>query len=153
MTRALAFSCCFALAACGRTGASTTATTPVQPIDVPRIDAGSPAPLPGPHATGEVTVSVLSRDGGHWGTFIELTPDPTAAVRPCATRALASDPTITGWALFDVAIPNGYASAKLAEASALPKPFLECVEHALSELRTVVDGRGVGATLFYVTLR
>ena len=81
------------VSACARESAAPT-TTPVQRLDVPRVDAGPLAqPPPAAQAEGNVTVSILSRDGGHWGAVLTLEPDPTTLVRSCATQALASDPT------------------------------------------------------------
>lgn len=149
MTRALVFlAIAFSLGACGREPAIAS---PARPLDVPPIDAGPPPASPQPRATGEVTSSLLNRDGGHWGPYLTMKPDAADAMKACYTQALATDPTITGWAMFDVA---AYGSGlALADSSALPRPLLVCLENALKLLRLVEEGSMLPTSLVYVTLR
>lgn len=114
--------------------------------------AGAPTPRAvSPRARGEVLVSVLTREGGHWGTSIAWQSPPEALVRPCHAHALAKEPGLTGWALFDVrSRPRG---AALAEGSQLPEELLGCMQAALATLRPSDDGLSVPDVLVYVALR
>lgn len=137
--------------ACGR---EPPVAAPPRSLDVPRIDGGAPSPpSPHGHAKGEVTAGFIHREGWFWGAWYEVTPEPADLVKPCYTEAIATDPSLTGWAMFDVTPSLGGSLVEFAEASPLPKTLLVCLEVALRKMHIPTDGFNLPASLVYVTMR
>ncbi len=151
---AFAFALAFALAACAP-------PRPAPPPPPPRIDvttAADAGPIelssPARTALGEVTVSFLTDEGGYWGPFYALVPDPVTLVKPCYVKALALRGGTAGWALFEVATPPaGFAKVRFIEGSPLPEPLVACMTEALGHLTFGDSGFMGPPALTYVTLR
>jgi hypothetical protein len=103
------------------------------PASGPRPSASAPAIVEAP--TGPVTVT---RNPTRIERALEaLRP----RLRACYSAGLAKDPSMSGKAVFKVVIAGDgrVTSAEPNDASALPKPLIDCVRHAIVTLDVGAD--------------
>jgi len=92
-------------------------------------------------------------DGGHWGPSYAVEPDPSALVRACQGRTIATRDVAVGWAFFEIAPKEPSTSVRFALGSDLPTSLIACITADLSTLRVASQGLELPPSLAYVSLR